>query len=392
MKFRYPTVCLLFVSAWSGASWAIEQERGFSASASIAYGRDNNVNAASSLEQNVESNFTDIRLTANYLGDFQSTAYMIDYIVDRHDVEAGGRYDSTNQYFLARSRTLFTPKHRLNLRYKHDRIEVALDSINRNDTSELEGNRSKADSLGARYVFGAIGARANLSFGAAYEERRYLNNLRSSSRNIDKDRDAYVFDADFYYEVAPKTKIVGKLKYSDYDYVESTSPLDNEALLLLAGVEWNRSETVTASVLLGVEDKDFDRSGGKDTSSAGWKASLNWSPIERAQILFETARGDKEGSVREDFIDVAEYAVSWRHQWLERLDSVVQYKFIDRSYGGGPNNGREDEVDNFRVNVSYKFRRWLDVTGGFRTYDQASNRIQENYERDVYSVGIKFEL
>ncbi len=241
--------------------------------------------------------------------------------------------------------------------------------------------------VGGVYTFGAESARAQVDFGANYEELRYTN---SDHINADLERDTTALRSTFYYRVAPKTKVLLEGRHTDYDYVSNTD-LNSKNIGLLTGVTWEATAKTTGTAKFGREKKKYDDSSIGDKSTGMWEVGATWEPRTYSRFSLNTRRGFDEGTDNSSTIKTQTTTLRWDHDWAERLSSNVSYTRSDQDYLDTV-IPREDKLDTFGIGLTYEMRRWLDIGIGYKYAENDSDVQSESYERNIYAVTLNASL
>ena len=106
-------------------------------------------------------------------------------------------------------------------------------------------------------------------------------------------------------------------------------------------------------------------------------------------LSLETSRKAKDPNVQGDYISESQYGLNWRHEWNEKLATTVNYNYMREKYTG---IDRLDKSNNFYTDVSYEFKRWLDVSLYLRYTDQDSTNSNVIYDKNVIGLDFTFSL
>lgn len=341
--------------------------------------------------------------------DRAKSAHQLKYRVKSENYHSSNSSNHMSHHITADSGFEFNSRNRLLLNAGYHRMEDAA-------TEELYlGNRLKntkwnSKNIGGEYTFGANTARTQVKFAADYDELRYDNGGRAANGqriNSNRERDTASGRITGYYEVAPKTKLLLEGRYADYDY-KSDNNQDSKNKALLAGVTWDATAKTTGTVKIGREKKDYKNSYNSDVSTGMWEAGLDWAPVSYSTFKLKTRRGFEEANNFDyteaeaaglDYMDYMDHVTSsyktedtslaWKHQWMDRLYSEVEYRRLDRKY---QNISRDDKIDQYGLGLTYQARRWLDVGLGVSHRDNNSSVSDFSYKRNVYALTFNASL
>lgn len=285
--------------------------------------------------------------------------------------------NNTDHHLDADAHMEFSARSRLDLNAGYDRVEDVADT-------EIDGVNDKYHTynIGGVYGFGAESATMQFELGANQQWLRYDN---EGNLNKDLERDTASLTGTAYYRVAPKTRALAELRYTDYDYVDSNSTLDSDAMAYLVGVTWDATAKTSGSAKIGYSDKEFDDSSKDDADNSIWEVGVTWKPRSYSAFTLETRRSTEEGSEGgENYIDTTRTSLDWKHAWSNYLTSDVNFAYIEEDYDDAAS--REDDTNEFGFGLTYNLRRWVDVGVGYKYQDVDSTVNSESYDRNIYMV------
>jgi hypothetical protein len=300
--------------------------------------------------------------------------------------------DSVDHHLISNVHLEANSRNQFDIRAGYHRQTDRLSSVNRSDAQETKGDRYSYTDVGVTYGFGEKDTQAQLELGVDFQSKEYDNNLNTASMNRLKDRDVTTASATFFYKIAPKTRALIEVRQQDFDYQDSDSRLSNTASAALVGVTWDATANTRGTIKAGYEDKDFDDKALDGGNSLAWEARVDWSPQDRDLITFTTAKNQKEGSVREDYVDSTSTSVRWKHDWSDAFISDLSYTHFEDEYQGGATDGRKDSGDTLDLGLRYKFRRWMTLGTGYRYSDNNSDLAIEEYDTNQYFFDVNFTL
>lgn len=367
-------------NAWALDPQGIKLSDGviFTPTLKVAESYDDNFRA---VENDEESSWiTTIAPTFTLGAEGRKSAYQVSYTAVSDTFHSSHKDNNTDHHLTGDVGMEFDARNRLKLNAGYHDVEdtASLDQ-------QVENDMYNTKNVGGVYTYGAETARAQIDFGANYEELRYTN---SDHLNADKERDSTALRSTFYYRVAPKTKALLEARYTDYNYV-SNDLRNSENTGLLAGVTWEATAKTTGTAKFGHEKKDFDDASVGEKSGGMWEVGATWEPRTYSRFGLNTRRGFDEGEDNASTIESQTTTLSWEHDWAERLTSNVSYTRSDRDY---QDIDREDKIDTFGVGLTYAMRRWLDVGIGYKYSENDSDAVNESYERNIYALTFNASL
>lgn len=330
-------------------------------------------------------------------GKGNKSGYRLNYTASSDTFHSSRQDNNTDHIVTAESGFEFTARNRLKLSAGYRAIE---DTATQNQNQENDRYDSKT--IGGVYTYGARSARAQIDFGANYDELRYSN---SDHLNSDEERDSTALRSTFYYRVAPDTRLLLEARHTDYDYVSDTDS-NSTNIDLLTGVTWDATAKTSGSIKVGRGQKDYDNSSIDTASTGMWEVGTTWKPRTYSTFRLSTRRAFDEGSnsasaigdgtdttVRDTNDDSAvklqSTTLGWKHYWVKHLYSDLSYTRMDLEY---LDTDREDKLDNINLGLTYEMRRWLDIGLGYRYSENDSDLSSESYERNVYALTINASL
>jgi len=359
----------------------------------ISQGYDDNIEEAPDNKES--SNVTKVTPTFLFRAQERANRYQFRYTPTLQRYSHDSDDNRVNHFATATTRLVFDGRNRLNLGLNARRNQATLNETNRR-FNEDEGDINERFTLDGTYTFGARGAKGQIEFDGSYRWNRYANNLTSGSNNQSEEYNSPRAGATFLWRVAPRTQLLIEGRYADFDYTWSQSTLDSTNLSALVGARWQATGKTSGSLRIGRENKDFDDVGRQDTDATRWAVQLSWRPAAYSTVRLNTSNALEEGSQTddsgEDTIEQTSYNLSWNHDWDGQVSSNVGYRFRDKDYIGGGNDGRNDELHTVSVGVSYSFRRWVDFGFETRFKDNDSTNSNASYDRNTYFLTATLSL
>jgi len=383
------SIAVAISAALCANAWAVDPQRiklsdGLSLTPTLQVSEryDDNFRA---VEENEESSWiTSITPTFVLAAEGRKSAYQLSYSAASDIFHSSQKDNNTDHHLLGDAVFEFDARNRLKLNAGYNRIEETAAQSTQTRRS-MENDRYTTANAGGVYSFGAQTARTQLDLGASYQELRYQN---SGGLNADKERDTTALSSTVYYRVAPKTRALVELRHTDYDYV-SNDRLNSYNIAMLTGLTWDATAKTTGTVKFGAEKKRFDTAALDDNSGSMWEVGVKWMPRSYSTFNLQTRRALDEGDDGASAIQTQSTTLSWKHQWLDRLNSDVSYTYTDQQY---QDYKRDDRLNVFGIGLTYEMRRWLDIGVGYKYADNDSTMALESYERNIYSISFTASL
>lgn len=239
-------------------------------------------------------------------------------------------------------------------------------------------------SLGARYEYGAAGARGLLAVFADWTERSYRNNRDFSARG---DFDSVRYGAELGWRIAPRTRLLAQASRQDIDY--DLADRDGELTALAVGLEWEGSARTEGRALVGRQEREFDTPGLEGFTGGFWEIGASWRPVERSEFGLRSRRSTDESFGVSNLLVRRETMLSWRHVWRPRFVTSVDLGSLDEDFRPGP---RDDELIRYGLSAEYQFRRWMIFGAGFQHVDRDSVLPEFDYDRSEVVISVQLSL
>lgn len=297
-----------------------------------------------------------------------------------YDAASSANFDD---HFIGADVTLdLTKKFNLNLtadyRREHEPFSFTVVPVG------TEQNRWQQWAIGGEAVYGRRIATAQVAVKAVHRNRQYTNNGQEFR---DRDEDELAFT--FFYNVGPKTQLLVEPSLTKYRYHATGSTFDNDLKRLLVGVTWDATAKTTGVFKVGYHDKQFDNGIG-DTSGLSTEAKIIWKPKTYSTVTGTLSRNAYDsalgGSSRAFEALIAK--LDWTHELtrLTELQTGVRYEQDDYDVG------REDDITEAYLGVSYALRRWLTVGVRYDYQQRDSNQAGADFDDNRIAIGLKAAL
>jgi hypothetical protein len=319
--------------------------------------------------------------------DNQGSVYSLRYAIDdgRYDTDGDvfGDDDYTDHLLRADIDHIFNLRNRLvafaELNQTHEARGTGL-------TEGFVDNRFDAPieydhtSYGLRYHYGNWDTDGRLEFAYESHDFEYQNFRDAGTRFFDYEQDRWL--GSFFWNLSGRSALLAELRYAETGYQEQRAAVpnvDSEEWQLLLGGEWQASGKTRGEVRVGYFERSFDSPLRETDDGLSWDIRVNWQPKTYSIWDFRTRRVSQETNGLGDYINSQEYGATWRHDfwWRNRLDLDLLYSRND--YRG---LDFDDERYEFRVGVTRKVRRWLDLGVGYRYERRESGRPESPDQRD----------
>jgi len=316
-----------------------------------------------------------------------------------YSIEAGFHQDSsqddyTDQELLGAFKYYPTDKLKIVTRLEyldeHDpRGTARTEGVGGFNPLNLDPDEWHSYGIGGLLSYGSPNATGRIEFETSYVSKEYDNNRQFT---FVRDRNDFNLRGTFYYRIRPKTRLLFEINQTDFDYDNTamgTPTLDSTNRNYLFGATWDRTYKTTGYFKLGYTEKDFDSDLRNDTGSFKWETGTRWRPRTYSTVDISTESRQDETNGIGDSIDVAEFKVSWDHEWRDRISSTVGFLFGEDDYDP---TVREDTRFNTGLKINYDWRRWAKMSAGYRYEDRDSNVDIFDYDRNLFEITVNLSL
>ncbi|MBU2965219.1 outer membrane beta-barrel protein [Amphritea sp. 2_MG-2023] len=352
---------------------------------------DDNIFSSNSSE--VDSLITSINPRLEVIAEDGFNAYKVTYSID-HGMYKSSSDDNYTDHNLGLDGHLeFDARNTLDLNTSYTKNHeergtgiTETGNIGANVDAPLEYDTA---SVSFAYTYGAQDAAGKLVFAGRYADKEYQN-FRSITES--RDSETTTFSGTFYYQVQPKTSLLFEVRNQDLNYKNDlTNSLDSETRRYYVGATWEGSAKTTGTIKLGQVEKDFDSSARDDFSGTSWEVTIDWEPRTYSAFKLSTSQYEKESSGAGDFIDSKTVRLTWTHNWDDQLKTALSTGYTNDDYKG-TNGGREDDITDASINLTYDMRRWLSLGVGYSHLNTDSNVANIPYDRNIYFVSVTGSL
>ncbi|HEB96954.1 MAG TPA: hypothetical protein ENI96_11060 [Sedimenticola thiotaurini] len=235
----------------------------------------------------------------------------------------------------------------------------------------------------ARVTYGRDDSKGQIVGQLNYHQRRYTNN-----RQEFRDYNLVQAIGTFYYRVAPKTRMLFELDFSDYDYQKRDlfgNNQSNKQYLYLTGVRWEATAKTTGIFKIGYRNRDYDSDLYGDLSGLALWLDGIWKPNTYTRVTFGAAEDNQNSAQR--------FSNGYVRRYIRGgIDHGITPRTLISAkvqYGTDTFEGPFDRKDNrwyLRLGVSHSLRRWLDVGAEYRFEQRDSSLDIYDFDANVFLV------
>ncbi len=289
------------------------------------------------------------------------------------------------------ARALFDHSYRsnteFNLAYQHDHDPPGqTDAIPR-----LAGEYDKWRNWNAlgKFYYGRDDSRGQIVVQLAYDIRRYTNNNQEF-----RDYDKPSATGTFFYQVAPKTRLLLEAGLADYDYQNESSAgasQSNKEYRYLTGITWDITAISTGVFKIGYQDKQYESSAFGDTSELTFSLDGIWNPNTFTKVTFGASRQTQESAQQNSggFVQTI-LQINVRHAISPRSALVGGL-----GYGKADFDNVLDRQDNHwraLAGVKHSLLRWLEIGAEYRYEERDSTLELFDFKSNIFMITASTKL
>jgi hypothetical protein len=201
-------------------------------------------------------------------------------------------------------------------------------------------------------------------------------------------RQEYGINQAFFYALKPETSLVAEYRFRLFD--QNDDSRDAYSHYTLVGIDHGFSERLKASVRAGAEFRDFETQGMQ--TAPYFESTLTYLGLNRSSISWVSRIG-YEVTDTLDYDERFTYrtGVSWVQGLTARLRSEVGAYYQHNDYTGneGIGNDFSEDVLSFNAGLIFAINRHLQINAGYSHSSVFSDEEFREYDRNVYSAGLK---
>jgi len=235
------------------------------------------------------------------------------------------------------------------------------------------------------YQYGGLSSIMRVGGGIAYADKAYQNFTEQTDQS---DVSGLRFYTDADYQVGSVTFLTFDLSTTAIEYDNDTTR-DNQDTRALIGLKWQGLGKTTGTVKAGYQHKDFDNSVREDFSGNTVDLGVVWEPVQYSALSAHLTHAAEDSNTVGDYIETLGGSIVWDHNWNDKLDSSLQYIYLNENYIG---ETREDDTNSVALYLNYDFTRWMKVTAGYEFTSKDSNATNISYDKNAVNLGVVVAL
>ncbi|WP_394166438.1 hypothetical protein [Photobacterium piscicola] len=218
-----------------------------------------------------------------------------------------------------------------------------------NITHDIGRTDTKINTL---YTYGAKGAEGNIIVDLSQIRTNYdiLNSYQTEFKNYLENENVTENNVQliFRHQYTDRTRFDYILMYKDFNYLSRER--DNTELI---GAFSILNQLTGKSKIEATVSKVQKKMQSSHFSGVNWNVSYRWQPFDYSTIKLKTLSEVKEPDNTGDFVQSFQNSISWEHQFLGRITSLLSYKHTSDKYHI---RKRTDRYDDLSFSLHYLFR------------------------------------
>jgi len=297
------------------------------------------------------------RFSATYNGEYAKYADNGDVDYTDHDMRLRANFDHSNR---------LTSRFDLQYQDKHEDFG----DLNNVFNNLTEFNHYTDTGLSGRLIYGRQDSFGQLVLRLARNKRDYDNN-NQEFRSYERDLAAL----EFYYRIAPRTRLLAEVIYQDYSYNPDAGfiDLDNKYTRYQAGIEWAFTNQLEGTVKVGYQDRIYKLDTLREINGLAYEASIDYSPNTFTKINLTARRESIDSSLDAagGFLRTS-YGASIEHGLtaLIKLEAELGHTTDELVFSAN----RQDKRYHAKAGLKYSFLTWVDAGINY-TYDQRNSSL-----------------
>lgn len=215
--------------------------------------------------------------------------------------------------------------------------------------------------------------------------------------NSGRDRDEYKITGRVGYEIIPEYEafIRSALNERNYDAALDATGVnrDSNGYEVVTGTAINLGGKTKGEVFVGYMDQSYDSNSLEDVSGAQFGGNVLWNATGLTSVKTGILRGVQEttiSSTSSGYI-ATQYSVALEHEFLYNVLGGVNVSYETDEYEG-VGVTREDDITGAGAELRYLLNRNASVIGKYNYTNRDSSAANQDYDRNVLSLGLKIVM
>ena len=252
----------------------------------------------------------------------------------------------------------------------------------------IELDEWRRNQAGLHYRFGAPGATFNAEVGTGTIQKHYTTNTGATEPLNYR---ANTGDYTVFYNYSPKTAALINFERTGISFdrgfiAPGAVTRDGTLYRLRGGVHWLATGKTAGDVRVGYHRRLFD-DGSTPINGLDWEAGVDWAPIPRTQVRFESAYQEQE-SYRSDarVIQLRSLSVDWKYSIDAKTRTDVR---VERITAGFDASTRDDTIQSLTFGAERLMLSYLWLVGNAALIQRDSSVATREYDRMNLFVGVR---
>ncbi len=236
--------------------------------------------------------------------------------------------------------------------------------------------------VGAAVTLGRRTNTLQLQVGITHEELTFTNNDQGG-----RDRDQDIVYGTLFYNLGPRTQLLFDVTERDINYLDPASTDDSTTLNYGVGVTYQTTAITNLNFRFGRSEREYADSTKDGDNTETYSLRFNWQARPRTGVGVYGARTIEESAdaTSAAFVHTL-LGASVNQRLAERWSLNAFANFSNDDF----DDGREDDIFDTAVGLSYAFRRWMSLDGRVGHIERTSNRSEVEYDAEYASLFVTF--
>ncbi len=233
--------------------------------------------------------------------------------------------------------------------------------------------------------------REKVGFDFGYE------NIRDKYNNLDSfNKYEHVFTTTGYYQLFPKTSILGEYNFGKIIYDNNDTNSDSKYNQYRLGIKGQIAPKLTGLVKAGYKNTDYQNSSKKNFTGFTTFVNVAYDLKERTTLNAYLERGSEESTYSTNsYFEYSKAGLKLDHKLLERFFLVgggyyQLNKYPDQTTESSVTARRRDKIYDGTVGLRYEIKEWTNLEVNYEYKKRDSKFSTYDYKDNRYAVKINF--
>jgi hypothetical protein len=205
-----------------------------------------------------------------------------------------------------------------------------------------------------------------------------------------------VFTATGYYQLFPKTSILGEYNFGKIIYDNNDTNSDSEYHQYRLGIKGQIAPKLTGLVKAGYKKTDYKNSSKEDFTGFTTFVNVTYSLKERTTLNVYSERGSEESTYSTNsYFEYNKIGLKVDHGLLEKLFLVSGgyyqlNKYPEETTEGSVTAKREDKLWDGSIGLRYEVKEWVNIEANYEFKKRDSKFNTYDYKDNRFTVKINF--